>query len=562
VLERFAEHLLKSTIVLLSLLMVSIIIVYYPSLSVPFYLDDRDSIVTNLVIQSGSLDMLMQSDFRPRIMGYFSLWANYQVGGLDPIGYHMVNIAIHGINSLLVFFLSLQLMRYFAPSDNNVVRSQQTLWALAVAAIWALHPLNTQAVTYVVQRLASIVTLFYLAALMTYIKLRQQPFGYHQLGYGLILIGLVIGGLHAKQNFANVLVFFFCWELMTSTPKIRRYLLLLTVAVVFSLAIVSPFIATFWQALDTLTRDSYASSRGDYFYTQMIVLWDYVGRFIYPMSSQLNIDTELKTSLTPLVALAFVGHTLLIGIAYRYRKKLPLLLTGVVLFYTSHIVESSFIPIKDLAFEHRTYIGNIGLTLSLIALLQFWLIRGANDPGSEQSKERSNKISGWVVIAVLCVLCILSNISFKRNMLWQDPLDFYANEVHLAPEQARANASYGTELMRLKRFDQAEVYLKKSFEINLAKQKVTASGLTAYMALLYQQKQYQKAAAVGMIGLKYIKANNDRSELLAKLGYGYIQMGYCDFAKGLLNNSLKLNPNNTEAKTSLEYCLAQLGVGK
>lgn len=546
----FAKNRHKSTVLLLLLLVFSIIVAYYPSLTVPFYLDDRESIVSNLMIQSESLDLLINSWMRMRIIGYFTLWANYQYGGLDVTGYHIVNIAIHIINSLLVFILSLQLIRHFTPADDNDIRTQQILWAVVIAAIWALHPLNSQAVTYVVQRLASIASLFYLLSIISYIKVRQQQVSLKAVVYGLLFIGCLIAGFHAKQNFATVLVFLFCWELLTCTATIRRYLLALTATGIFALLIISPFIDSFWLALDSFTRDPNASTRGDYFYTQLIVLWDYIGRFVYPISLQLNIYIPLRTSFEPLVALALVAHILFIGISFKYRQKVPLLFTGVLLFYTSHLVESSIIPIKDLAFEHRTYIGNFGLILSVIALLQFCLTK---------LDKQSRQVNTRRVIIGLCIIMLFSLAgTYKRNLLWQTPLDFYANEVELAPEQARANAAYGIELMKLKRYEEAELYLRKSVDINLARQQVTASGLTAYMTVLYHQKKYQQAASVVMVGLKYIKYHIDRSTLLGNLAYGYIQMGYCDFAKGLLTKALSLNSKNEGARANLEYCLAQL----
>ena len=79
---------------------------------------------------------------------------------------------------------------------------------------------------------------------------------------------------------------------------------------------------------------------------------------------------------------------------------------------------------------------------------------------------------------------------------------------------------------------------------------------------MYHQKKYQLAAPVGMLGLKYIKQTNDRSVLLANLAFGYIQMGFCDFAKGLLTQAIKLDATNANAKTNLQHCLNQLSTAK
>ncbi len=554
-LERFAQNPNKLITLLLFFLIVSVITIYAPSLSVPFYLDDRDSIVSNLLIQSESLDRLLNSPtgIRMRIVGYFTLWANYQHGGLDPFGYHVVNIAIHLCNALLVYALSLLIIRHFALSAHIETTVQQKVWALLIAAIWALHPLNTQAVTYVVQRLASIVSLFYLLSIICYIKLRQQEQAAKVMAYFVLLLGLLFIGIQTKQNFVTVVIFLFCWEMLTATLKVRRFVMVSTVTAVFALLIASPFLPELWQMLDAFTRDADASSRSEYFYSQTLVLWDYVARFVYPLSLQMNIDAQLKSSFEPVVALAMVAHITVITAAIKFRKHLPLLAIGVAMFYTSHSVESFIIPIKDLAFEHRTYIGNIGLTLAVIAVLRYWFYSYDN---------RNKGQNGGLLVTGICLLLGLSTISFMRNSLWQTPLDFYANEVKLAPEHPRANASYGTELMKQQRYDEAEPFLKKSVDIHLANHRMTASGLTAYMTVLYHQKKYQLAAPVGMLGLKYIWKADDRSVLLANLAFGYIQMGFCDFAKGLLTQAIKLDATNTNAKTNLQHCLNQLSTAK
>ncbi len=546
-LQRIIDNPNKSTLLFLTLLVVAIFLVYYPSLFVPFYLDDRESIVTNVSVHSPTLDLLINGPDRMRIIGYFTLWLNYQIGGLEPFGYHFANILFHAINSLLVYFLANQLIRHFCVGANSSVelREQSTrnsLWALAIAAIWALHPLNSQAVTYVVQRLASIVTIFYLLTIIFYIQARKQTNLVKIGAYVLLIIGCLVAGLHAKQNIVGVILFLLVWELLTASFRVKKLLWWLIAGCTFAVLVIAPFIPWFWQALDTFTRDPSADTRPEYFYTQMVVLWDYVLRFIYPFSLQLNIDADLKKTMEPVVGLALLAHVMVLAIGYKYRKTLPLLFIGILLFYTGHAVESFIIPIKDLAFEHRAYISNIGLMIALVAIVRYWF---------EKSPTRSVQ---WLVAGFSVVLVIASITTFKRNILWQDPLTFYANEALLSPEHPRANASYGNELMKLQRFAEAEVYIKKGVDFNIAQGKITASSLIAFMNVLYQQEKYQQASHIVMLGLRHIKRPHDRSNLLSSLAYGYIKMGYCDFARGLLNTALKLNPNNKDAKANLAFC--------
>lgn len=535
----------KSVCIALLVLLVATIIAYWPSLSVPFYLDDRDSIVTNTVIQAPTLEPLLASDLSKRFVGYLTVWANYHINELDPFGYHVVNIVIHLFNALLVYWLANILLNYFVKPEQlheNTLKRHR-FWAFAIAAVWALHPLNSQPVIYVIQRLASIVAIFSIFTVILYIKLRQADTLNKAVTFGALLLVCAVAGFHAKQNYVGIFVFIYVWELYTCHRNLRRQWLVLSAFSIVLVLLIAPFIGEFWQALDKFTRDANADSRSEYFYTQMLVLWDYWLRFFYPFSPQLEIQVELKRTFEPVVALALTGHILLMISAYRFRVKVPLVFIGVALFYTSHLVESFIIPIKDLAFEHRTYISNIGSVIALIGLIKYWY-------------EHSNSTIKNQTMKSAFVLLLLSFAvtDFLRAVQWQDPLEFYASEVVKAPEHARANASYGKELAQLGRFEEAERYLKKSYELNLAHNRLTTSGLTTYMTVLYQQKKYQQATRIATIGLKHVNNPLERSMLLSNLAVGYIYMGYCDFAVGLLTTALNLNPNNNEAKSNLAYC--------
>ena len=200
--------------------------------------------------------------------------------------------------------------------------------------------------------------------------------------------------------------------------------------------LVAPFIGWFWQALDQFTRDPNAPLRTDYFYSQLPIMWDYVLRFVWPFSQQLEIEAQLYQSFAGPVAAALAGHIALAVFAWRWRHKMALFTLGVVLFYAGHAIESSIIPIKDLAFEHRTYISNLGLVLAVLALLKYGLNR-------QNRWLKAASLKG--LAAATCLLFIV--LTFNRVTLWQEPMNFYAQEVQLSPTHARANASYGNEFL-------------------------------------------------------------------------------------------------------------------
>ena len=135
------------------------VIAYLPALGAPFVFDDIPNLVLNDRVQPArlaelprSLDARGDSAARPVAMVTFA--ANYLVGGLDPFGYHVVNLAIHVLNALLVFGVVAGLAR--APFSPPAVQRHALEIAFASALLWAVHPVNTQAVTYIVQRMAAL----------------------------------------------------------------------------------------------------------------------------------------------------------------------------------------------------------------------------------------------------------------------------------------------------------------------------------------------------------------------------------------------------------------------
>src|SRR5262245_33719931 len=100
------------------------------------------------------------------ISRWFGVWTfqlNYAFGGNAPLGYHLVNIAIHVAASLTLFDLARRML--LLPGTPHALAERSTAVALVIALVWLVHPLQTQAVTYVIQRYESLMGLFFLLAL-------------------------------------------------------------------------------------------------------------------------------------------------------------------------------------------------------------------------------------------------------------------------------------------------------------------------------------------------------------------------------------------------------------
>ena len=154
--------------------------VYLPGLPGNFVYDDFSNIVQNQSVHIDNLDIHSLSAAaggttagplkRPISMLSFAL--NWYFGGIDPLPYKLVNIAIHVLNGIMVFFFLGLLLKRMQPGMSVGV---QSMIALASALAWTLHPINLSSVLYIVQRMNSLAALFTLLGLWVYLRGRSRP---------------------------------------------------------------------------------------------------------------------------------------------------------------------------------------------------------------------------------------------------------------------------------------------------------------------------------------------------------------------------------------------------
>ena len=158
--------------------------VYSNTLEAPFVFDDKFVIVENAIVKDLSYFIspseakvhkghFEYESFKHRYIGYLTFALNYWIHKLDVTGYHLTNLAVHLINSLIVYWFVVLTFR--APFlDSSVPRERSTEIALFTALLFACHPLQTQAVTYRWQRVTSLSTTFYILSLVLYIIWRLK----------------------------------------------------------------------------------------------------------------------------------------------------------------------------------------------------------------------------------------------------------------------------------------------------------------------------------------------------------------------------------------------------
>lgn len=417
------------------LLFVAVLASYFHTLGVPYYFDDFTSIRENPAIREFSSAAAFAE---ARAVGYLSFALNYALHGYTLAGYHLVNILIHFGAGLAVFGLTHNLLRSPALIDHR--QSNLLPWLpLFAALLFVLHPLQTQAVTYITQRLASMAALFYLLTLLFYLQARLTALPRERVLFTILAGGMALLALFTKQNAVTLPLAVLLIEWIFLRPPHRVLALLVGLGGAMMLA--AGLFLQLGRGLDVLalvdagTQETDSIGRTQYLALQMEVLWDYLRKFVLPLGLHLDYDLPVPESFwSGRTVLFALGHLLLIGAAVLLHRRSPLPAFGILFYYCAHLVESSLIPIRDFGFEHRTYLPNFGLCLLAGWLLLGFLPRRVPVPALA---------SGCALLLV-----VLGGLTWARNAVWRDPIAFFQHEIAINPENFRAHSMLGEYYLR------------------------------------------------------------------------------------------------------------------
>ena len=424
---------------LLSILIATIACLpFLPGLPGDFVFDDGFNIVENPWIQLQSLtpSAIIEAAFSPepgghtRVLPTLSFALDYfRGGGLDPLTFKTTNLAIHALTSVL---LALFLRNILLLSGTNPKRAA---WAaLAMAAAWAIHPLQVSSVLYIVQRMQTMSTLFLLLALLTYLKARQAQMSGHSGRTGWLATGLLWAlALACKEDAALLPAYTLALELTVLrfhaadanlARKLQRGYTLATVlgAAAFFFFIIPHYWS--WEAYPGRNFSSY-----ERLISQARVLCMYLWEIIAPLPSRMPFyyDWLLPSRglLQPWATLPslFVIAGLL-GSAWHLRHRRPLFSFGIFLFFFGHFITSNVIAV-ELAYEHRNHLPLIGIVLATGDLMAV-----------AASKIR---LSGrYATIAVALILVTLGSLTAVRAYSWRSDMSLALTSTTLAPKSARA----------------------------------------------------------------------------------------------------------------------------
>jgi Flp pilus assembly protein TadD len=552
------------------LLAIVVALTYSHTLDVPFYLDDFSSIEENPVIYNSS-GLLALWQFAPlRIVGYLSFALNYQLHQFQVAGYHLVNIIIHLFAGIAVFGLLRGLMR--TPAVNLTLSAATQQWLpILTALIFVLHPLQIQAVTYIVQRLASLSALFYIASMASFIQARLTNRIGSRFLWILACILLALLAFFTKQNTATLPLALLLLELIFF-PGHKRRLMMVTGFAGFGLGCIWFILAVIFhhnpfslEAMQALTRETEEVTRTAYFATQTSVLWTYIKLFFWSSSSHIDYyypitETFLSTQNYHLIARlldsvalwALIGHLLVLGLAGYSLRRWPLVAFGIFFYYLAHLIESSFIPIRDVIFEHRTYLPNLGLIVATSWLLVVCLPRW---------------VSQKTTLTIITILLVtLGTITGLRNQMWRDPIALWQHNVEQSPDKSRGWVILGKHLIQAERSEEAiealnHAVTKKVNPDGTESLSVSTETALNFVVAYKRLRRYDEALQWidRSLALKEQLRPFDQAKFLINRGNILFELGQSQEAENSYRLALQIYPQNLNARINLGTILAATG---
>lgn len=409
--------------------------IYSNSFDDSWHFDDYLNIVNNGAVHIRSLTWvelekamhgISDSGRWSRPVSYATFALNYYFHGLDVSGYHAVNLIIHCLTAFFLYLFILSTLRL--PIFQGRYEHRAESIALLSTVLWAVNPVQTSAVTYIVQRMAGLAALFYILSMYLFLKGRvANRAGFQWVCYLLSFLAGVLS-IGSKENAATLPVSLWLFDLILirgmgpeAVKKSLKYgvaalLVILGTGFLFFADIPSligdfsirPFTA--WERLITEPR----------------IMLFYVSLLLYPVTQRLTLvhDFEVSKSLidpwTTGAAILVIAAVLILAVMKA--RKWPLLSYCVIFFFLNHAIEGSFLSL-ELVFEHRNYLPSMLLFVPMSLLFLEMLGRVIS----------RKALFLLLTLAMSLFIMLMGMTVYIQNDIWRTEISLWRDNAEKAP---------------------------------------------------------------------------------------------------------------------------------
>lgn len=554
-------------------------LVYLNTFNSPFIFDDFQNILLNPHIRMTSITPegiaeAFKGPCMTRPLANLSFALNYYFGQYNVQGYHLVNIIIHILNGILLYLLfkaTLSISNSSTFIDQRKTENHPPDYFPVIpflaALLWLVHPLHTQSVTYIVQRMNSMAAMFYMLSLLLYIKGRMKQnsktdrrdhkgaTGNQRLYFaGCLLSGILAAG--SKETVATLPFFIFLYEwyfFQDLNPAwAKRHFKWLGCAFILFAVMAAVFLggnplASILSGYET--RDFTLNQR---VLTQFRVVVYFISLLFYPNPGRLNLDYNfsLSDSLFDPIATLFSLCVIigLVWLAVYTAKKNRLLSFGIFWFLGNLVIESSLIAL-EIIYEHRTYLPSMFIFLPAAATVCRHIHIPVPASGKRQPMRKARLAAGT---GIFCVIALLLSIwTYQRNSVWQDAVSLWTDNVKKSEGKARPLNNLGMALFEEGRFEEAIVRFYDALRI---KPDYVKAHSNLGVALIKRGRL--KDAAVHLNEALRIRPNY---EIYTNLGNVFFRQGDIKEALDMYRKALRTNPGAAEPHNNLGVALCRYG---
>jgi protein O-mannosyl-transferase len=534
-------------------------LVYLPAVHVPLIYDDLGSIVTNESIESawplvaaapnhGPLNppANLPTSGRPLVNLSFAL--NRHFGGLDPAGYHIVNIVLHFLSSLLVWAITRRTLHL--PFFENEFSSSAGWIALAVATIWAIHPLQTEAVIYATQRTELMMALFYLATI--YCSLRYWSTTSRSAWLALATLACLCG-MASKEVMASAPVIVLLFERTFVAGSISK-------AFRNSWPLYCGLATTWILLIATHVPSPHSDSAGFsagvpayvWWFTQAKVLLMYWKLAVWPWPLLIHYQPPYLSTFAD--AWVYVVPLLLVGIGtlvMLWRNK-PVSFLGAWFF--AILAPTFVVPIiTEIAAERRMYLALLPLIVIAVVGGYRWLAPRLRSNATRTGPQPANGISSWVLaIPLLALMLMYCLVSATRLTAYQDDRTLWLDVLKHNPHDPLAHLNKATYLERAGNLDAAIEEYREAIRLDPA-----YSHAHYNLGILLNRRGASEEAAAHLAeAARYVPKN---AIMRNNIGVALYTSGQNDKAIDAFQKAIELDPAYSVSYKNLGTALQKAG---
>lgn len=509
------------------------------------------------------IDPDLAVNFVLRPVAYATLYLNFMLDGFHPRWFRVVNIAVHAGTVVLIYAL-LRLLFRRAAAPGTLSKGSATFVPLAAAALFAVHPLATESVTYIIQRFTSLSTFFYLLALYLYFISLQ---GASRAGRGWLrfaaVLTLLAGMLTKECTFTAPLVAVMIDWLVLRTPwraalkrawPLLACMPLIPFLVVATSAVLHEGDAGLGHALNIVNSRDAPLSHWHYIVTEITVLAAYLRRLFWPDDLNLDPDWPLHTSLLekPVLGALLIHGVLIAGVVWWWlksraadtRARLGLVFT--LWFFVTISISSGLVPLPDLMADHRTYLPSIGIFVLFACVLdraRNWAWKPA---------------AARFVMPGLAAACVaaLAWSTCVRNTVWRTSESLWKDTVAKSPGKYRTWGNLGAAYSDAGKEEQAVDCYRKALEIEPRFQ----NGLLNLSNSLLRLNRSKESLENTIQLIRIDETSIHKPPVAFTLGLGLAGVGRFDDAVSVFREILAATPHDPQVHKALGLVYFQKGL--